>query len=60
MSVLVGAVVGPQRNNFEQVSSGGHQMSIARGEGVHVRLGAGWGWGACTVRYNASWAMVTG
>ena len=59
MSVLVGAVVGPQRSNFEQVSSGGHQMSIARDEGVHVRLGAGWGWGPVQwgTMHHGQWSM---
>ena len=59
MSVLVGAVVGPQRNNFEQVSSGGHQMSIARGEGFMSDSGqAGAGgpvqWGTM---HRGQWSM---
>ena len=46
-------------NRFEQVSSDGRQMSLAEGV-THV-----WKWGgdgrvgACTVRSNASWVMIT-
>ena len=75
MSVLMGE--GPQVNNFEQVSSDGHQMSpgspcqISRGAGLgHLvpclmsRVGrtcarAVRGQGACTMKFNASWVMVT-
>ena len=35
--------MGPQVNKFEQVSSVGHQMSVA---------------GGCTVKSKASWAMI--
>ena len=75
MSVLMGE--GPQVNNFEQVSSDGHQMSPGgsmsdiKGAGLgHLvpclmsRVGktcarAVRGQGACTMKFNASWVMVT-
>ena len=49
MSVLEG---GPQVNKFEQVSSDGHQMSLARGPHVSCLE-------VCTVRSNTSWVIVT-
>ena len=53
----------PQVNKFEQVSSLGHQMSLAGAgqEGFLYRGAAGTGVGAglCMVRLNASWVMVT-
>ena len=49
-------------NKFEQVSNLDHQMSVAGG-GWSVPMShvcRGWGLeGGCTVRYNASWEMVT-
>ena len=62
MSVLVwGPVQGGAMNNFEQVSSNAHQVRLAmgaRGLGAHVWRGLGMETG-CTVRFNASWVMVT-
>ena len=49
-------------NKFEQVSNLDHQMSVA-GEGLecsNVPCLQGMGLeGGCTVRYSASWEMVT-
>ena len=56
----------PQVNKFEPVSSDGHQISLAVGSGWEVSpmsdvQGAGGQGhtGACTVRTNASWVMMT-
>ena len=47
-------------NKFEQVSSDGHQMSLAGGYHVPCRgLDWGKGRGPSTVRSNASWVMIT-
>ena len=59
-------VGGPQMNKFEQVSSYGHQMSLAGGWawpelGVPCLMarGAAAAGRGCTVKSNASWVMVT-
>ena len=58
---------GGQLNKFEQVSSYGHQMSLAVGpegsmsdgrEGGVPMSDVGGGGGGSTVRSNASWVMV--
>ena len=42
------AGLGPQVNNFEQVSSDDHQMSVARG-GARVSTSNGGGWGSVKI-----------
>ena len=47
-------------NKFEQVSSLDHQMSLAVRSMCTVGLGrVPCVWGACMMRSNASWVMVT-
>ena len=47
---------GPQENRFEQVSSIGHQMSLAGVGAVYSKVSCQEG---LTVRFNALWVMVT-
>ena len=55
--------MGPQVNKFVQVSTDGHQMSLAgdeaRAGGVLCLMSGEGGTGSCTMRSNASRVMVT-
>ena len=54
---------GPKVNKFEQVSSLGHEMSLAGRGALYKEDGGalyrGWEGCPCMVRSNASWVMVT-